>query len=55
MKHILRSVVAIAVAVLGVAAYFVTRGALDTFEVSIRHHLGLLSEESTAVYKEIEV
>jgi len=50
-----RTTVAIAVAVLGVAAYFVTRGALDTFEVSIRHHLGLLSEESTAVYKEIEV
>jgi len=37
-----RTTVAIAVAVLGVTAYFLTRGALDTFEVSIRHHLGLM-------------
>ena len=36
------------------AAYFPTRGSLDTFEVSIRYHLGLVSQESTMFYKEID-
>ena len=36
------------------AAYFLTRSSLDTFEVSIRYHLGLVSQESTMLYKEID-
>jgi len=36
------------------AAYFLTRGSLHTFEVSIRYHLGLVSQESTMLYKEID-
>jgi hypothetical protein len=35
------------------AAYFLTRSSLKTFEVSIRYHLGLVSQESTMLYKEI--
>jgi len=36
------------------AAYFLTRSSLETFEVSIRYHLGLVSQESTMLYKEID-
>jgi hypothetical protein len=36
------------------AAWFLTRGSLHTFEVSIRYHLGLVSQESTMLYKEID-
>jgi hypothetical protein len=36
------------------AAWFLTRGSLHTFEVSIRYHLGLVSQESTLLYKEID-
>ena len=36
------------------AAYFLTRSSLHTFEVSIRYHLGLVSQESTMLYKEID-
>lgn len=50
-----RTTVALTIAVLGAGAYFLTRNSLDTFEGSIRYHLGLMSEESTAVYKEIEL
>jgi hypothetical protein len=50
-----RATVAIAAVALASAAWFLTRSALDTFEGSIRHHLGLMSADSTAVYKEIEI
>jgi hypothetical protein len=36
------------------AAYFLTRISLHTFEVAIRYHLGLVSQESTMLYKEID-
>ena len=36
------------------AAYFLTRFSLHTFEVSIRYHLGLVSQESTLLYQEID-
>jgi hypothetical protein len=36
------------------AAYFLARGSLHSFEVSIRYHLGLVSQESTMLYKEID-
>jgi hypothetical protein len=36
------------------AAWFLTRASLDTFEVSIRYHLGLVSQESTMLYQEID-
>jgi hypothetical protein len=36
------------------AAYFLTRISLHTFEVSIRYHLGLVSQESAMLYKEID-
>jgi hypothetical protein len=36
------------------AAYFLARSSLHTFEVSIRYHLGLASQESTMLYKEID-
>jgi hypothetical protein len=36
------------------AAYFLTRSSLHTFEVAIRYHLGLVSQESTMLYKEID-
>ena len=35
------------------AAWLLTRTSLDTFEVSIRYHLGLVSQESTTLYQEI--
>jgi hypothetical protein len=36
------------------AAYFLARGSLHIFEVSIRYHLGLVSQESTMLYTEID-
>jgi hypothetical protein len=36
------------------ATYFLTRASLDTFEVSIRYHLGLVSQESIMLYQEID-
>jgi len=42
-------------AALGVAAWFITRSSLGAFEVSIRYHLGLLSEESKSLYQEVAV
>lgn len=36
-----------------VSAWFLTRAALHTFEVSIRYHLGLVSQESTLLYQEV--
>jgi type IV secretory pathway TrbD component len=36
------------------AAWFLTRASLDTFEVSIRYHLGLVSRESAMLYQEID-
>jgi hypothetical protein len=36
------------------AAWFLTRSSLHTFEVSIRYNLGLVSQESTMLYKEID-
>jgi hypothetical protein len=35
------------------AAWFLTRASLHSFEVSIRYHLGLVSQESTMFYKEV--
>jgi hypothetical protein len=35
-------------------AWFLTRASLDTFEVSIRYHLGLVSQESALLYQEID-
>jgi hypothetical protein len=35
------------------ATWYLTRVSLDTFEVSIRYHLGLVSQESTMLYKEV--
>ncbi len=35
------------------APYLLTRSSLHTFEVSIRYNLGLVSQESTMLYKEI--
>lgn len=40
--------------VLAVAAWLVTRASLDTFEIAIRFHLGILSSEAKAIYTEIE-
>ena len=37
------------------AARFLTRASLHTFEVSIRYNLGLVTRESTLLYKEIDV
>ena len=36
------------------AAYLLTRSSLHTFEVAIRYHLGLVSQESALLYKEID-
>jgi hypothetical protein len=36
------------------AACFLTRSGLGTFEVAIRYHLGLVSQESTMLYQEID-
>ena len=35
------------------AAWFLTRASLGTFEVAIRYYLGLVSQESTMLYKEV--
>ena len=44
-----------ATAVLAIAAWLATRSALQTFEVSIRFHLGLLSNESKGIYTEVNI
>jgi hypothetical protein len=49
------AVVAVTAAALGVAAYFATRASLSTLAVSMRYHLGLISEETGTLYKEIAV
>jgi hypothetical protein len=38
---------------LSIVAWLVTRNSLDTFEVSIRFHLGMLSNESKGIYTEV--
>jgi hypothetical protein len=48
-------VVAVTAVGLGVAAFFMTRASLSTLAVSMRYHLGLLSAEVGALYKEIAV
>ena len=48
------AVVAVTAALAG-TAWFVTRGSLETFEVAIRFHLGMLSTESKGIYTEVEV
>jgi hypothetical protein len=40
-------------AVLGIAAWLTARSSLESFEVSIRFHLGLLSNESKGIYTEV--
>jgi hypothetical protein len=45
--------VTIAIAVLTPAAYFLTQWSLRTFQTSIRHHLGTLSQSSTMIYTEV--
>ncbi len=47
--------VAIATVVAGAAAWFLTRGALGSFEASIRHNLGVVSAESGNLYKEVNI
>lgn len=42
-------------AMVGIAAYFLTRSSLGAFEVSIRYNLGLLSVESGTLYQEVSV
>jgi len=42
-----------ATAGLSIAAWLVTRNSLDTFEVGMRFHLGLLSNESQGIYTEV--
>ena len=49
------AIVLAAAAMLGAAAWFLTRSSLQAFEVAIRYNLGLLSTESSLLYKEIEV
>jgi hypothetical protein len=46
--------VAIATAAASVAAYCLTRSGLKTFEISIRHNLGLVSAESGKLYVEVD-
>ncbi len=48
-------VVAMVTAVIGTAAYFLTRGSLSAVEAAFRYHLGLLSAESGTLYKEIDI
>jgi uncharacterized YccA/Bax inhibitor family protein len=45
--------VAIATVLFSAAAFSVTRTSLDSFAVSIRYNLGLLSAESGTLYREI--
>ena len=40
-------------AVLAMVAWLVTRNSLETFEVGMRFHLGLLSNESKGIYTEV--
>jgi hypothetical protein len=40
-------------AVLAVAAWLIARSSLESFEISIRFHLGLLSNESKGIYTEV--
>jgi hypothetical protein len=47
------TMVLVATAILSVAAWLAARSSLDTFEVSIRFHLGLLSNESKGIYTEV--
>jgi hypothetical protein len=47
-----QAVLAVTVA-LSIAAWLATRSALQTFEVSIRFHLGLVSNESKGIYTEV--
>jgi hypothetical protein len=49
------AVVMISAAIVGIAAYFLTRSSLGAFEVSIRYNLGLLSAESGTLYQEVAV
>ena len=48
-----RPLVLVATLLAAAAAWFLTRASLHTFEVSIRYHLGLVSRESTMLYKEV--
>jgi hypothetical protein len=41
-------------AVLGIAAWLIARSSLAAFEIDIRFHLGLLSNESKGIYTEVE-
>jgi hypothetical protein len=47
------AIVLVTTAVVGAAAYVLTRHSLDVLEVSIRYHLGLLSQEAGKLYEEI--
>ena len=47
--------VALATAGLGAAAYFLTRSSLNSFEVSIRYNLSLISGETGSLYKEVSL
>ena len=49
-----RPLVEVVTLVAAAGAYFLTRASLHTFEVAIRYHLGLVSQESTMLYKEID-
>ncbi len=42
-------------AVLAAAAWFLTRGSLRALENAMRYSLGLLTQESGALYKEIDL
>jgi hypothetical protein len=49
------AIMALTTAGLGAAAYFPTRGSLDSFEVSIRYCLKLISGETGSLYKEVSL
>jgi hypothetical protein len=40
---------------IGLGALFLTRSSLRAFEGSIRYNLGLLTTESTVIYKEVDI
>ncbi|HEY3444214.1 MAG TPA: hypothetical protein VGK29_25915 [Paludibaculum sp.] len=48
-------VVAMVTALVGAAAYFLTRGSITALEAAFRYHLGILSAESGALYREINI
>lgn len=48
-----RPLVFAATVLLTAAAWWLSRSSLNTFEISIRYHLGLVSQESSMLYKEI--